>query len=168
MVGQRAPAWKMRITVSSHSDGDLKMTLKSLARVSRLAPAALFVLLGALACSSDSSGPEVSVVGTWQLQTVNGQGLPYVAAQAGSDKVELTADVLTVAAGGAFTQLTTIRITSGGTVTTQSIPDAGTYTINGTAVSFTFQSDGSSGTGTLSENSLTVAAQGFSLVYRKQ
>jgi hypothetical protein len=144
------------------------MTLKALARSARLAPAALLFALAAGACSGDSSGPDVSVVGTWQLQTVNGQGLPYLVAQSGADKIEVTSDVLTVAEGGAFTEITTIRVTSSGTVTTQSIPDAGTYTINGTAVNFTFQSDGSNGTGTLNESTLTVATQGVSLVYKKQ
>ena len=144
------------------------MTLKTLVRAARLAPATFLLALAAAACSSDSSGPDVSVVGTWQLQTVNGQALPYVVAQSGSDKIEVTSDVLTVAEGGAFTEITTIRVTSGGTVTTQSIPDAGSYSVNGTAVNFTFQSDGSSGTGTLSESTLTVATQGVSLVYKKQ
>ena len=70
------------------------MTLKTLARAARLAPATLLLALAAGACSSDSNGPDVSVVGTWQLQTVNGQALPYVVAQSGSDKIEVTSDVL--------------------------------------------------------------------------
>jgi hypothetical protein len=53
-------------------------------------------------------------------------------------------------------------------VTTDSLPDAGTYALNGTAVTFTFESDGSTGTGSLSGNSLTVAAGGLALIYKKQ
>jgi hypothetical protein len=131
-------------------------------------PVTLLIALGTACSSDDSTGPETSVAGTWTLQTVNGFDLPYVVAQSGGDKVEVTADVLTVADGGAFTELTTIRVTTGGVATTQSVPDAGTYTVNGTAVTFHFQSDGSSGTGTLTGNTLTVATQGVSLLYRKQ
>jgi hypothetical protein len=63
--------------------------------------------------------------------------------------------------------MTTIKTTEGGQVTTETIPDAGTYTQTGTAVTFTFNSDGSSGTGTLNGNTVTVASQGFSLVYTR-
>jgi hypothetical protein len=144
------------------------MTSKAFARW--LLPVALLFAMSTVACSDDdSTGPDdISVEGTWTLQSVNGSNLPYVLAQAGADKVEVTADVLTVGSGGAFTELTTVRVTSGGTVTTQSLPDAGTYTVNGTAVTFVFQSDGSSGTGTLNGDRLTVATGGLSLVYEKQ
>jgi hypothetical protein len=41
-------------------------------------------------------------------------------------------------------------------------------TLNGTAVTFTFNSDGSTGTGSLSGNTLTVASDGIALVYNKR
>ncbi len=130
----------------------------------------LAVLPNVVACSGgDSTAPtQTSVAGTWTLRTINGSGLPFTVVQVGADKVEITSDVLTVASGGAFTQLTTVRITEGGRVTTETIPDAGNYGLNGTAVSFTFNSDGSTGTGTLSGSTLTVASSGFSQVYQKQ
>ena len=53
-------------------------------------------------------------------------------------------------------------------MTTDSIPDAGSHALNGTAVTFTFDSDGSTGTGSLSGKTLTVAAVGLALVYKKQ
>ena len=131
---------------------------------------ACLLLVVTAACGSDapSEPTPASLAGTWRLQTVNGSGLPFVVAQLGTDKVELTSDVLTVAASGSFTQMTQIRVTQSGQVSTESVPDAGSYTLNGTAVSFTFDSDGSTGTGSLSGNALTVAASGFALVYRKQ
>lgn len=129
------------------------------------------ILMVASACGDDSTGPgtvQESVVGTWTLTSVNGSALPYTVEQSGANKIEVMSDVLTVGAGGAFTQLTTVRITQNGVVTTQSLPDAGTYTVSGTAVTFRFDSDGSSGTGTLNGKTLTVAAEGLSLVYAKQ
>jgi len=133
-----------------------------------IAACALFI---AAACGGDDSptAPTMaSIAGTWNLQTVNGSALPFIVAQSGSDKIEVLGDAITVTATGSFTQLTQVRVTQGGQVSTQSIPDAGTYTLNGSAVTFTFNSDGSSGTGTLNGKSLTVTESGISLVYRKQ
>lgn len=122
-----------------------------------------------LACSSDSTGPtEASVAGTWTLQSINGTNLPFVFAQTGANKAEITADVLTVTSSGSFTQITTVRITENGQVTTQTVPDAGSYVLNGTNVTFQFQSDGSIGTGTVSGGTLTVSTPGFSYIYKKQ
>ena len=131
---------------------------------------ACLLLIAAAACGGDSptQPTPASVAGVWNLQTVNGSGLPFILAQLGNDKVELTDDVLNVSENGTFTQLTHFRITQAGEVTTDSLPDAGTYALNGTAVTFTFESDGSTGTGSLSGNSLTVAAGGLALIYKKQ
>lgn len=120
------------------------------------------------ACGSDSTtGPTASIVGTWHLQSINGTPLPYVIAQTGTNKTELTADVFTVSVGGSFTETTTLRLTVNGQVTTQSGADAGNYTLNGTAVSFRFNSDGSTGTGAWSGNTVTVAESGFSYIYTR-
>jgi hypothetical protein len=130
---------------------------------------AILLVLAAMACGGDSTTAPVTanVVGTWNLQTINGLVLPFTTAQSGADKTEITADVLSVSGTGSFTETTTIRTTLNGQVSTQSSADAGQYTINGTAVSFVFNSDGSTGTGTLSGNTLIVADNGVSLVYKK-
>jgi hypothetical protein len=129
-----------------------------------------FALLAlTIACSSDSTGPtSASVAGTWNLQSVNGAPLPFVVAQTGANKTELTADVLTVTSSGSFTEITTVRTTLNGQVTTQTIPDAGSYVLNGNNVTFQFQSDGSVGSGTVSGSTLTVSTAGLSLIYKKQ
>lgn len=137
-----------------------------------LATVALTVaVVAAIACGG-SGGPTTptpaSVAGTWNLQSVNGQGLPYILVQSGANKVEWTADQLLVGAGGTFTQTSTFRVTTNGQVATQTAGDAGTYTLTGTNVTFVFASDGSSGAGTLSGKTLTVSETGLSLVYEKQ
>jgi hypothetical protein len=132
----------------------------------------LFLALVALtvACGDSTTEPTMSsIAGTWELQTVNGAALPYVIFQQGTEKVELTADVFTVTSTGTFTELSTIRTTSSGQTQTETETDAGTYTLNGTAVTFKFDSDPSSpGTGSISGNTLTVADAGFALVYKKK
>ncbi len=51
----------------------------------------LFVSPLILACS-DSTGPGAGLVGTWHLQTVDGEPLPFILSESGSDKLELTAE----------------------------------------------------------------------------
>jgi ABC-type Fe3+-hydroxamate transport system substrate-binding protein len=119
-------------------------------------------------CGSDgSTAPtQASLAGTWSLSTINGSPLPFVL-QASGPKIEIMSDEFTVAANGTFTESTVARVTDGTTVSTITIPDNGTYTLNGTAAVFTF-SDGSSGTGTVSGNTFTVASGGYSQVYTKR
>ena len=119
-------------------------------------------------CGSDSStGPtQASLAGTWNLSTINGSPLPFVI-QASSPKIELLSDQIVVSANATFSQSTVARVTDGSTVSTTTIADNGTYTLNGTAAVFTF-SDGSTGTGTVSGNTFTVAEGGYSWVYKKQ
>lgn len=128
----------------------------------------LLVLALLVGCGDDGTGPGGSIVGTWSLQSVNGTNLPFVIAQTGQNKTELTGDVYSVLAGGAFTQVTTIRTTINGAVTNQTITDSGSYTQNGTAVTFFFASDGSSVTGAVSGSTITMADDGVSGIYRKQ
>ena len=122
----------------------------------------------AVACGSDSpTGPAVSIAGTWTLQTVNGSALPFIIAQIGQDKVELLSDVFVVSETGSFTETSTVRMTQNGVVTTNSAADAGSYTVNGTAVSLHFNSDNSTATASWSGNTMTTTDGGFALVYKR-
>ena len=120
-------------------------------------------------CGGDSvTGPTAeSVSGTWTLQTINGAHLPFIIAQSGADKIEVTSDVITVVSGGTFTQLTQFRTTVDGVATDDATDDHGTWKLKGTALTFTF-SDNTSGTATVSENTLTVTDEGTTLVYTKR
>ena len=123
------------------------------------------VLLSACGSDSTTAPTPTSIAGTWNLSTVNGAALPFVL-QA-SPKIEILSDQIVILANGTFTQSTQARLTNGTTITTQTIPDGGTYSLNGTAATFTF-TDGGSETATVSGNSMTIAETGLSLVYNKQ
>jgi hypothetical protein len=123
----------------------------------------------AAGCGSDSTAPKASIAGTWSLQTINGTPLPFTIQAQGANKEEVTADIVTLTNDGSFTELASLRFTINGAVTTQSVPDAGRYTLNGTAVVVTFNSDGTSATGSWDgSNTITIADQGFAEVYRRQ
>jgi hypothetical protein len=116
--------------------------------------------------SNDTTGPtQNSVAGTWNLTTVNGSPLPFTL-QA-TPKIEVLSDQLVVSANGTFTESTQLRFTNGTIVSTQVVTDAGTYSLNGTAATFIYN-DGTTGAGTVSGNTLTVAEPGLSLVYQQQ
>jgi hypothetical protein len=138
-------------------------------RVTSVLALTLATVLAACGGSDKSTAPTTaSVAGVWNLQTVNGNNLPYTVIAVGSDHIEVTSDVITASSNGTFSQVTTLRVTQSGQTQTQNQPDSGTWSLNGTAVTFTFQSDGSTGTGSLSGNTLTVTEGGLALVYKKQ
>jgi hypothetical protein len=101
------------------------------------------------------------------LSSINGSPLPYTL-QATNPKIEYLNEQIIVSSSGTFTQTANYRVTTSGVVANQPIADAGTYILTGTAVTFRFNSDGSTGTGTVSGNTLVVATGGFSLAYAKQ
>lgn len=124
--------------------------------------------LFATACGGDSTAPRTTTIaGSYVLRTVNGSPLPYLVAEIGADKLEWLNETVTLSEGGTFTQQGSFRLTQNGVVSTESHSDTGSYTRNGTAISFYFNSDGSSPTGTVSGNTITVAFSGYSLVYHK-
>jgi hypothetical protein len=131
----------------------------------------LVVLLAFTACGgsdSPSAPTPASVAGTWNLQSINGSALPFVIAQTGANRAEILSEALTVVSTGSFTQITTIRTTVNGVVATESAADAGSYVLNGTAATFTFNSNGSVGTGQVTGSTLTVATTGVVYVFKKQ
>lgn len=129
---------------------------------------AAVAMLGILACgSSTESSQATSVVGTWSLQTINGTPLPFVIQQTGANTEQITSDVYRLVAGGVFTQMTGKRFTINGVVTTQSVPDAGIYVVNGNAVTVQYNSDGSRATAVWSGDTMTIAGGGFVSVYTR-
>ncbi len=128
--------------------------------------AAIF-LAAFVACGGDSStNPSESIAGTYTLRTVNGSALPFTFYSDATTKVEVTDDAITINEGGTFTETGHTRTTTSGRVTTESIVDAGTYTRNGTAITFK-GSDATPTSGSISGSSLTLADQGISAVYSK-
>jgi hypothetical protein len=128
--------------------------------------------LALLACG-DSTGPVQSLNGTYDLQTVNGASLPVTVSNDGFTREDILADAITVSGGsstsGSFSEVSTLRDTdlqTGGSSTFQDTPNFGTYFINGTAVTFTFD-NGTTANGTISGSTFTVVDTGLSLVYRQ-
>lgn len=128
----------------------------------------LFLLISFVVLScSDSTGPNSNLVGTWRLETVSGQPLPFILEQDATRKVELTGETITLVASGRQTMVTSFRVTEGGNVFLESIPAPGSYTVNGSTLLLTFDGDESTYTATVNGNTMTIDDIGLTFVYRR-
>lgn len=129
------------------------------------------VLALALMSCRDATGPDFdALVGEYILMTIDGDPLPVIVDQIDNDIAEVTAGLLTIEAGGGFTDATTLRFTISGEVTTSVEAAAGNWTVasNGTTVNFN-PNDGS-GAYSMTWNGadrLTQIFEGFTLVYER-
>ncbi len=101
-------------------------------------PVALIVALAVslLTGCGDSTGPE-AIAGNYTLRTINGQDLPFLIVQVLDDKIELTAGSLRINSDNTFSANLTLATTDGGATTSETETTTGTYTLNGTALTFT-------------------------------
>lgn len=127
-------------------------------------------LVVASACGSDSTAPvvDISVVGTYNLKTVNGQGLPFVAIQSGQNSVSLLADQIIVADGGTWTESSSARVVTNGVSANQVGSDHGTWLRSGSNVSLISAIAGNAPyNGTFGGNQMIVTDGTFAYVFSK-
>ena len=98
----------------------------------------LALALAALtACGGDGgSDPKVSLAGTYNLSTVDGQTLPYLLGQDATLKVEAVRGTFTIGSG-TNTENVTIRFTDASGTEDVAAICAGTYTNTGNALTLT-------------------------------
>jgi hypothetical protein len=119
----------------------------------RLAIAALAI--GLAACNSDSTGPSVSVSGSYTLKTVNGANLPFTF----NDGSTMVADNLNLATDGSYSEVEHDldgRIFNG----------FGFYTNNNGSIHFVDQTDQITFDGSLSGSVLTVISGSLTEVFQ--
>jgi hypothetical protein len=128
-----------------------------------------FAVFAVVGCGSDSTGVAASAEGTWNLQTVNGSGLPFTAAFIANPvyRLEILSDQFVVHADGTYSESFTTRETNGTTVTTTTDTDNGTWVQNNAALTIT-ASDGTVSSAAISGNTITVDQSGAVLVYRRE
>jgi hypothetical protein len=117
---------------------------------------AMFALAGTLAaCSMDSTGPNGSVAGHYNLRTINGQSLPYTF----SSGLRLTSDELTLLSNGTYQDVS--RYSDG-----TSFVDDGDYTSTNGAITF-YSSTGDTYQGSVSGDVLTQVLSNFTQVFER-
>lgn len=127
------------------------------------------------ACGGDATGNDPdAVVGQYVLISINALPLPVIVDQIGDDIAEVTGGTVTVDADGTFGDVTNLRFTESGVVTTEVDATQGNWTLSGTTVTFT-PNDGS-GTYTMTWNGQDRLTQlfrpdpnlpGFTLIYER-
>ena len=115
----------------------------------------------------DDTGPDAGLVGTWRLQSVDGQPLPWILEEPGVDKLEVTEEIYTLREGGLFSMTTTFRVTDAGAVSSETVPHNGTYIVDGSSVTFTYTSDGSTDIAAIDNVTMTLDDIGHTFVYRR-
>lgn len=113
-------------------------------------------MMFAAACNSDATSPTVSIVGTWNLRTLNGFTVPASA----SNGSLISSEQLTLNNDGTFTDF----YVSNGT----QFEDVGFYNVSGSVITFTDQTlNNFQFTGSVSGNVLTTQAGNDVAVYQK-
>jgi hypothetical protein len=118
-------------------------------------------------CGSDraTDPSQVGVLSSWNLVTANGKPLPFTVPGI-TPRLDVLSDKLVLLVNGTFTESTQAQSISGSTVTPQTIPDGGTYTLTGTTATFVF-TDGTVGLGTFAGTTLTLTLPTVVLGYQK-
>ena len=114
----------------------------------------------------DATSPE-DLLGTWRLESVSGQPLPYILEQEGTRKVELTGETVTLITSDRQTMVTFFRVTDKGNVFTESVPAPGNYTVNGSTLLLTFDADEDTYTAIVTGDTMTIDDIGLRFVYRR-
>jgi hypothetical protein len=120
------------------------------------------------ACDEESTGPDTSHVGVYQLQTVNGQQVPVSFEEEGG-VFTVTGATLRLNADGTFSMMAEFSTTVEGDTTNETDTLTGTYTRSGNTVTFVHSGeDEGFETGTLSGDLLTTSGGGDeALVFEK-
>jgi hypothetical protein len=130
--------------------------------------AAIVVLGLTAACGGGDDGinEPVSIAGTYNLQTLDGQAPPVVVLDEPGFKLEVMSGNFVLAANRTFTTNVVFRFTVDDEVSTESESFSGTYTVTGSTVTFTY-SDGDTESATLAGDTLTFSDGSSTAVFRK-
>jgi hypothetical protein len=142
------------------------------------AMAALILMVSA--CNGDSTSPFASVAGNYVLQSLNGQlPLRFTHTDAsGTSTVDIMSGTLAIATDGTFGEVLQYHVTPpAGAAFDTPVVTQGTFTLEGTTITFTFQPSGGQAyvwTGTVAASEITYTdpafadvAGGLTAVYTK-
>ncbi|MDQ3997069.1 MAG: hypothetical protein M3303_08620 [Gemmatimonadota bacterium] len=119
------------------------------------------------ACGGDSATGPDTVVGTYTLQTINGQAPPQTLSEDANGRLEITGARVLLDADGRFHNEIDVRSTSRGVTSAGTLHRFGTYVRTGTRITVTPAQGGDSYSMALSGRTLSRREQGTTLVYRR-
>ena len=125
---------------------------------------AVVSLLFVLAACGSSTEPE-PIWGTYNLQTVEGQPLPYVLIQDEAGMLDITAGYMWLSSDMTFSRALTFRATVDGVVTTYTEYRTGTFRVSGSSLTLWPAIGIGSVTGSFVDRTLAITYQGTLYVY---
>ncbi len=125
----------------------------------------LFMSFGLVACSG-GTGPE-DIVGTYTLETVDGEELPVVVEEIETYIFELTAGSMTLSGDTSCSLSLTQRLTEDGTVTTGTNTIVCTYVFDDGALTLTLPPENSTISGSIADSTVTLMADAGVLTFRR-
>ena len=117
-----------------------------------------------VACSGDMTGSS-TVTGSYVLQNINGQALPYTISGSGANKTEVLDDEYTFHEGGTYSRTAHSRVTVGGVASNTTLDDAGNYGLQATAVFLTSSRGNGDKVAQINGNTITNALEGIKIKY---
>jgi hypothetical protein len=131
-MARNFPWLAARLGYGTHHSADTHMRLKTVA-----------LLLGTLGLAACDNSTDLTVVpnvltGTFALQTVNSVALPAVVVDSANPalRIDALSGAITIGVNNTFSDITTIRQTLAGVVTTRTVTCSGIYTVVGTVFQF--------------------------------
>lgn len=135
--------------------------------VSVAAIVAIATALGA--CDRGATSPKGALNATFDLKSINGTSLPVDAALgASATKMRITNDVLVLRDNGSYEDSTTYSFPNGSRAQFVTTLERGQYSISGTKISFTDQTNGGRYGGSLDGTTLTQSVNGLTPVYAQR
>jgi hypothetical protein len=119
-------------------------------------------MLAISACGGDSATAPIVVpppstpIGSYDIQTVNGDSIPTVIESEGTYTNEITSGTIALTAAGTWSAVRTTRVTIPGNVQTYADSDEGVWTQSGSAIQLTSSFYGVTETATWDKGLLTL------------
>ena len=118
-----------------------------------------------VACDSGVTGIK-TINGSWSLRTVNGAALPFTVSGSGTNKTEITDDVITLFEGLTYQEVIQKRITTNGTAATTTVTETGSFSTFGTSVTL-ISNLPRERRGLIEGNTMTIVENGMVQAYKK-
>ena len=129
--------------------------------------AALIAVASALAACDRTTSPKGGMNATFDLKSINGTTLPYTKTL-GTATFRITSDVLVLNSDGSYEDSTTYAVPYGTSFQTSTTIERGKYSVSGTTISFTDETNGGHYSGSLNGTTLSESVNGRTPIYERR
>ena len=126
-----------------------------------------FLLLVSAGCLNEDVVGDSTATGEYTLKTINNAALPFTLSTSGTTKTEVMDAVISMFVGGTYSETSHLRVTTNGTVTTQTKVDTGSYSFFGTSVTLVSSAGNGERRGRIEGTTMTITEDGKNSIYRK-